>query len=958
MRKQRFKQQSLFTAFIIAFVFIVNDLLGEARNLVSHNNSNTYTESNFIPDSTFEDTSNLNFGDTVEAYVDGADSVYVLSVGSDSTNRLVTAEDIFIRLTSIQKNVEDGNYGVCISDFFKPRHASETDNFRYDPEPDPWELISEMAPTVLRYPGGSSSKFRHAFGSMNTADWNPRQDFKNGGYGISLEEILAFYDATDDGEIEMNPTLAAAIIDDMNQTAPFEPLTLSEELDWLSDREVSNFEDFYREWHEQPYYLPGTYAYTYLEPLYLNQLIRLVQKIETENEGLDVKVILVVNIMSEPAAAVRDMITYLQDATLNNTYSVNVYGIELGNECFFKVFEDLIGFADVSGTITIDGITEPSTKSSFDHYWAFINGAEDYTTYFGWDTPVEEFDLSQVLPTSMYGIVEGFQAHDYIGLLRSDPDMDNVKIGIPAAPPIDPEGPFIVAEEDMGDGLIGIPTSSPWNEDLYGHYADIESGKPAFDAVIAHLYFIAETVDDPILNKNWGEIPLGIDTDEAIDGEFRLDNDDDDEFHDNFNTPFSHYTHDVLDLRLDDSFKAVVGIGNETGNFKEFLKSRHRISMQILAAELHFDPSELNPKECWLTEWNIKNDSKYPAADLDGPAKELRRDVYNNSFVHAYLIQEQYLNTLRFNSNNNPTEFGMRNDFNTIGTIQNFLGGSSIQLVTQAGKQDKIALGLESDCSPSFDYYVPRTLYHSYNLLGSIHQEDLEYVSTIKNMFESNINLAPTIFISYSPTSAARDVYGYFTNVKSGPQTYIVRPGTLTPITFAGINAEINCIDVKQLYSGSGKSALYDINDSYADCALPTPSNYFEIRGQEPAYIDTELCPTDVAADAMCVTVPAYSLGYFVFSFDPSLRVGEIVNKFQLFPNPSSTYFTITQTDTRQDEFSNLTVRIYSMYGELVYQSLVDENESIAIENLPVGCYQVHISDNYYIEAEMFIKMK
>lgn len=945
---------SLFALFNLGFS------IENPREVVNVNSGNLTTM--IVPDSTNEDTSSVYaYGDTLEAYLDGSDSVYVLSIGNDSTLRLISSEDIIVKLTTIEKNVVDNNFGVSLADFFLPSHAPFSDNANYPSGSSPWDLIADLAPTVLRYPGGSSSKFRHPFGSMNYETWNDEEGKKNGGYGICLEEIIKFYDNTDndpgDGIAIIND-----ILDDMNEAGPDEPnLDGVTTTDWLANREISNFNDYYREWLNQPRYY-DTYANLYNEPLYINDLIALISTIENANPGLTVQVVLVVNILSDPATQVRDVINYLQDATLNNNYSVHVYGIELGNECFFRVFEDLIGFAEVSGTV--DEI--PVTKSAFEHYWAYINGAEDYNTEFEWDDPTTDFKLTDVLPSSMFGMVDGFQAHDYIGILRNDDEMDNIKIGIPAGPPIDADGPFIINQEHIGDAMIAGAAGCRWNDCLYEHYGVLEDGKPAFDAVIAHLYYKSQNNLDPALNTNWGEIPIGIDSDPGIDGENLLDNDDDDDFHEDFATaPYTNYSYGIADLRVFDAFNRIVGSDNRPGNFREFLKSRQKIGIQTLGGELAFNTAEENPKECWITEWNINNNQVYEnnplelGYDPDGNAKKQRVDVYNNSFVHSYLIQEEYLNYLKFNAHNNPEEFGLRNDLFTVSTIQSFLGGSSIQLVTNSNEQDVLATGLAADCTAGFNYYVPRALYHSYNLLGSIHENDLNYLSTIKSMYETNLNLSPTVFITpSSPTYTERTVYVYFTNVKGNDQTYIIKPGTLTNLSFSGYNAEMHLIDVDQLYSNSGKSSLYDINRSYDECALPLPNNYFEIQGPEDTYIDYEVCPTNMPSDAMCATVPAYSLGYFVFSFDPSARLGEIINKFQIFPNPASTNFVVTQTNIKENELSNLVVRIYTMYGNLVHQGRIDENESIPIANLPVGTFYVQISENNYLESEILIKMK
>lgn len=62
-----------------------------------------------------------------------------------------------------------------------------------------------------------------------------------------------------------------------------------------------------------------------------------------------------------------------------------------------------------------------------------------------------DFDLSAVLPPSMMGLdAYGMNKHNYIAAFKTDPEFDDIKIGLPAEnpsyEPTEDKGPFIVEE--------------------------------------------------------------------------------------------------------------------------------------------------------------------------------------------------------------------------------------------------------------------------------------------------------------------------------------------------------------------------------------------------------------------------------------------------------------------------------------------------------------------------------
>jgi hypothetical protein len=886
-------------------------------------------------DSTAESTS---FGDTIVTLLDGGDTIYLLSDAIDSgyTGRVMTIEDIIVKLTSYQNPTVGGVYGVNLQNVFNNGHAPFEDNDEYLSGESPWDYLVNLAPQSLRYPSGTSSRFWHPLGSMNTDNGTPHALKKNGGNGIRLEDIVAYYDYLDE---ELTHPSYAEI---------YNSILADEFADetWILDEFKSDFLDLFNEWNTQLHFDPTDPDLDELseQPLYINDLIALIKQIETGNPGLRVKLLYTVNIFSEPVSTVISTMDYLQNDELNDVYDVYVYGIELGNECYFDINDQFAGFGCYDG------------YSAFDHYWAYITGVEDYNIEFGTagdlilDDVLSEIGMTGLGPDGVY------QNHNYIYALSDNEITTDIKIGLPARNADVPDGAFIVTpEDDLVVGILSGGECNAWNMDLYAKYSSMINGEPAFDAIVAHQYYTSQNAAIPEINSNWGNIPIGL-NDVLTEGDNCLDNDDDDALHNNFTTEYTYLTEDT---RLSCAYKGIIGHPDfyNTGNFNQFTRTRHLDAFGDLSDELSLGESEPYPKEVWVSEWNIKNNNSFEGDDKININKRI--NVYNNSFVHSYVIQEQLLNMIAFNSISNDV---LREDFIQIATLQNYLGGSEIQLLTQANRQDYVAYGLDTDCmaDETFIQYIPRTLYHSYKLANQIGLGKLNYVRSNKIMFASNINQAPTMFITpYNPAEAERQVYGYFTNVKNTSQTIIVRPGTLIPISLTGTTAEIHCIQGSQLYSRSGKGSLFDINNYYASCLAPDgPDNFYEING-EIVITEYEDCPDDMPTGSMCVVVPAYSIGYFVFSYNPYLRIGEEIERFQLFPNPSSSHFVIQQTDLTAAELIQIRVQVFNFSGMVVKDVQVVEGERIKIDDLPSGMYSVFISgDTTLPEMHSLIKIE
>lgn len=910
----------------IFMLFATNSNL-QGKNLMVSDDKHDSCFNNSAPPDTIPGAEQIG-GQTY--YLDGLDTVFIIEdVAGDSMARMITIEDIGIKLTNYAVTPPYGIDGFNLQDFYLMSHANPQNDVNYTAGNLPSDYLTSLAPKTLRYPGGSSCKYKHAFGSMNSTDpGNPFAGQKNGGYGINIEELIPLYDQSGPGGALALSTLVTDYLANNNEL-PNGSMT------WMDVSLRDSFKDYFNEWYTQEHFDPAMYTVLgveeiWNEPLAINYFIDQIEQLETENPGLEIHVMLTLNILTETAQDYVEIINYLIDPSMNHEYDVKFVGVEMGNENYNNFFGTMMGWDDY--------VTGTSCYTAFDHFWAYINGADDYNAWFG---ITGDFNLATHLPASMMGLgADGINKHNYLYEIKHN-FSNRVPIGIPAEKPTIATGPFIVDPESdhMPDTYLGV-TCPTWNEDLYSHYGDLVDTYPAFDAVIIHPYYNAKNDNDPALNTNWGEIPIGSDVSPCLDGDPVASG------HQDFPTTGTLsglYTYGTPDSRLDCAFNGIIGnvATPPQGNFRQFVVSRYKIGIEDVSTELHFEPSEPNPKYCWATEWNLNNNSSYDAADVDGDAKTTRRYVYHQKFVHSYLMQEEMLDFIKINY---KPEF--REGFMQYTCIQGFLGGTNSMLLRGATPQDKVELGIGLCTDDDFKDFVPRTTYYSLRLMNQIHLQNLGYLQSTYTVHASNINKAPTTFLSEQyivDGTSYCDAYVYYTNLKDEDQVYVIKPGTLA-VSLTGNHAEIHCIQASQLYSASGKSELFDINDSYNTCNTAGYANQYEMRGELPPYTDMDVCPLDMPPGSMCVTVPAHSCGYFVFSFEVLMRLGEVDNIFALYPNPSSSMFQVTQTNLEVELVDHFNIKITNANGQLekeIYD--VGQNESIDISDLPVGIYFVSI---------------
>lgn len=346
------------------------------------------------------------------------DSKYYDNANAHNTKIGILDSNIYVRIGNSVKSVNKGLLGYHLGGAFDnqtiPNDSSSIDQ---------WNWFSGLRPESVRIFSGSFSKFMHPL--------------KGPGYGYDLDEIIRFYDNSD-GVID-SISLEDALDDNEDSLGL-----------WINSEEVSQFTK-YRTKYLSQFDIDSTRRY-------IDDFLYMVKKVEIENPGHRVKVIVCLDIMSSSATECADMVKYIRD---NDIWNCEVAYVELGNEMYFSFSESMLGIYN------------------FDDYWNYING--------GYPDELSQYVVGDSV----------WYNHDYISAFKSDATF-NIKLGIPA--------------RNLGSGFVFFNTepeerivaASSWNDSLAAHYLDsIEVGTSGiyvkkFEGVVLHPYY-----DE----SNWEGIP-------------------------------------------------------------------------------------------------------------------------------------------------------------------------------------------------------------------------------------------------------------------------------------------------------------------------------------------------------------------------------------------------------------------------------------------------------------------
>lgn len=813
------------------------------------------------------------------------------------------------------KNINQGLFGINLEGLFKPsslpNDAAGSSEYGYD-----W--LSELNPTVLRFPSGESAKLMHLLHNTDGTDAV--------GYGYDMYEIARYFNWTDG-------VMNSIDDDDIFYENPDDDIENATLGAWMDIERVADYKKFRDKYLTQ---LCETRRY-------IDDFIYLVNKINTDNAGRPpVKVLLSLNIISETATECKAIADYLR------AHGVNVVGVEIGNEVYAEFYCQTMGFryAKKHHYCLTDGDPYNDDEDNEDNwpgnYWDYINGSN-----YDEDEGEPCYNSSANLTLETVLTTEMLNDHDFIGAFKNVSGY-NYKVGLVGRPLGNPYA-FRIDEES---GLhSGCDPNDMWNNDLNDLYGEMRGSDYAFDAVILHNYYSADS---------WMDIPLdptNLVLNTSCSGASEL------------------WDFDASDPRLENAFKKIKGVGGEYGNFRDFIINHEvpgdyvysiQASFLEFNEQLEFDLPATNPlkKELWVTEWNLKD--VLPDND-GGDEDELDQKkilIYDNTFMQGALLMQWWLKDIKLNF-----ESTYRQNFFTYSTIQGYAGGVWTDLLTLSDHQERVEQGAnvcpweETDCSlmpsdcddennhdtPEFNsrnYWMRRTMYFTARLYSDIHRYGLKYLPCNFSYSGHNLNIEPTVFIdeNVNPEYA----YFYVTNTKASEQNYSVDP-TLLRLLFTPVPDHVELgtptysyIDAKQLYSTSGNAKLYqtELNACYNTYDHPTD----ELQSITWNETITPGCPTGVD---YCLTANPYSIGYFKVPIipvylresEPTINLNSEV--IDVYPNPTSdAFYFSTDIEGNQSEYQ---VRVFNQQGLLVFETNSVPLNEININNLSAGCYVISI---------------
>lgn len=762
---------------------------------------------------------------------------------------------IQIQPRPLLKNVAMGQHGVHIGGMFD-KNTIPNDSSAMDQ----WNWLSELAPKVLRFPAGANSKFMHLL--------------EGPGYGYNPLEMIAYFDNTDD-------TIDFPVVDFTTLGDVLDESNIPDSLlQWIHPSEIEDFISLFQKWENQ-LNLPSTHRY-------IDDFIQLVEKIETDNPGHVVDVIICLNVISEPASVCREIVEYLRS---NSIHNINVVGVEFGNE--------------VGGMWGVHMME----WDCFNEYYSFLKGESG-----PWDS---------ILFPAMLTDHDFF--HEFKGI-----SSFNCKVGIPIDN-LSGDFAFRMASDE------GPREGCDWNDSVRTHYSDvtITSGGGSrynFDAVILHPYYDAA--------NNWGDLMI-----RNLDSNYTCNLGDSD-------TTNDYWLFGMYDARLYNAFDSI------SLNFQELIKKRYLESYNEHNATLNFGLTGPAAKNLWVTECNLKAKSQ-----LYSPGKNLIANTITQTWQHAMVFQEWYLKNIKLNYTS-----GYKPNFFTYTTWQNYAGAAATDFITTANGKELDSLGkniypynLPQTDTAFRNYYMKRTTHYSFELLSIIVKENLKYVPSYFALNKKERNVSPTVFMD----PAKENLYIIYSNVNGYAQCYKLSTTLLTDL-FPGsgwVDADTATVYFVQglkpySTSGKGKNTLFDINECYSGMAgFP-----LEIMRLD-TMINIPDCDSTVEA-TMCLTAPAYSMGYFkvpIQAFYPppktSNPAANIKDQLILYPNPSENYFSFLITDRVKNEDAIWDVQISTASGLLISNTKAKPLSSIDIDALPSGIYQVTFTNDKLIYFKSLIKI-
>ena len=848
--------------------------------------------------------------DTVAYQLINAEALEALRVGDSAQTEEMLKLEITSTLNTIQiapstitQEIPPNLYGTNIADIFGQKQ--EPEGFYGE---DQWGILSDLAPNVIRIASGGSSMLMHLL-------HNPYTGANSQGYGYVLDEIVHYFDNIDGVPNDIDviyPDWADPLGDVLNWNDDQKDDAVNA---WIADgwftvedkKIAGNCFDYVQKYKTQQLLPAGT--------RYLDAFVRLIQQIENDAtngnlaRGLRVKVIVTLNIISETAEENKEIIRYLRD---NAIYDVEVYGVEMGNECYDKFYQACMGF------------------NGFEPYFEYLTGE---------DSPA----FSSILRPEMLGA-----GHAQLQAFKTDPEFAfSLKVGVvgyDSPDPIDNTYQLRIVEPDEEITL------SSWNADMALNYFDngfLVSGSPisvpAFDAVIIHPYYGTNNFQTEILSGDF--IQQIYYCAGALGGLW----------------DFTNY-----DLRLKPSFDLM------TNKFLTLFKTGYEESLYRWGQDLGFATDEAyGGKEIWMTEWNYKDAGNYSDSNVYRMTA-FENTFLQGLFVFDFNLKNIKINY----DGDFWSPFMPIATFHSFGgggntELVNFCQDEELVYYNN-NPEDWMTPG--KLCNAAFwdaatlpdglkrNYYVKHTPYFATELIGVIYKNNLQLLKSTFKMPKpfagAENNLQPTIFIDPD----RENLYIFYSNAWGTELNFKIDPAGLLGFYIDALGVELGTpyiegIDAEFPYSTAGRCSLFDyrFNTCYSNPGIPNACDWTAPLSFVPYPIDlTDIdiitalpdgCgPTVLSTN--CITVPGYSFGYIKLPILPFYeRAAEFSKKddqISIYPNPTTDYFTINSRniiESNQDIF----VSIYALDGILSGFHIVQDLSRIDISNLAIGCYAVNL---------------
>lgn len=858
--------------------------------------------------------------ETIAYQLINAEATGAMRVDDAEQNSGVLKLEITSKLNTIQiapstitQDVPPNLHGTNIADMFGQKQ--EPEGFYGE---DQWQILSDLAPNVIRIASGGSSMLMHLL-------HNPYTEANSKGYGFILEEIVQYFDNTDGQPDEINvldTSLLNSFLAEVNPDTAIKHWTdpnYDSILDdgWLNNVTIAgNCYDYIQKYKSQEL-LPDTTRY-------LDAFIRLVKFIENDSANGNkqrnhkVKVIVALNIISETAEENKAIVRYLRN---NPIYNIDVYGVELGNECYSLFYQKCMGF------------------NSFSRYYDYLTGF-DFAPY------------DDILRTEMVG-----NGHNLIYAFKSNPEFaTTLKVGVTGYDNPDPLiDTFQLRKIEPEDSFL-LPTPIPWNEQIGAYYFDDiipVTGTPysvaAFDAVIIHPYYGKENFQDELIGK--GEFP------ELLK-----------QIYDCVGADGGLWDTSAYDYRLKPAFDLM------TNKFLSLFKTGYESSLYRWGQDLGFAADgDYGGKEIWMSEWNYKDAGKYP----DPTSDVFRMTSFENTFLQGLFVFEYNLKNIKINFDND-----FWNPFMPLATFHSFGGGGNTEMINFCQDEELVYYNNYPEpwmttgklCDSAYwyadylddglkrNYYVKHTPYFATELISVIYKNNLRLLKSTFKMPKSftgeQSNIQPTVFID----ADSSNLYFFFSNAWGNNLNYKIDPIGLTGFFDGALGVELGTpliigLKAKFPYYTAGKCALFDyrFNTCYSNpgipnyCTDPLPPVPYPMQLTTIDTIDAlpDGCGSGVLG-SNCITLPPYAFGYIKIPllpfYEKTASNSDSDIKLILYPNPTNNYFTVNAENfVGNDEL--IDISIYTISGILVDKFSTTYLSQFDVSTYAAGCYVVHITN-------------